>query len=147
MVCTRGTPQRRNAASRTSSLPVRAPVCDAARKYCETIFLPRGFSRKLGFVCKRWLTPHPFRPCLTSEFCTLVIATVTTTHACSLSPEINRTRRRIDWQSPISAFKTIPRKRRLDRCRFFSPTWYLPDVAPRIQGKRYWLGRGVGQSP
>jgi hypothetical protein len=30
-----------------------------------------------------------------------------------------RTRRRIGCRSPISAFKTIPRKRRVDRPRFF----------------------------
>jgi hypothetical protein len=30
MVSTRNTPQRRNAASSTSSLPVSAPVCEAA---------------------------------------------------------------------------------------------------------------------
>ena len=32
MFCTRNTPQRRNAASSTSSLPVNAPVCDAAAR-------------------------------------------------------------------------------------------------------------------
>ena len=30
MLCTRNTPQRRKAASKTSSLPVSAPVCDVA---------------------------------------------------------------------------------------------------------------------
>ena len=32
MLCTRRTPERRKAASNTSSLPVRAPVCEAAAR-------------------------------------------------------------------------------------------------------------------
>jgi hypothetical protein len=33
------------------------------------MLLSKGFSRNLGFVCERWPTPLPFRPCLNSEFC------------------------------------------------------------------------------
>ena len=63
IVCTRNTPQRRKAAFKTSSLPVKAPVCEAAAfaaaSVCPTLRTMMGLSIATSRAADRnaWASP------------------------------------------------------------------------------------------